>query len=123
MSSVDQLSSGQQTASSVISLIVWVLSVIAMWKLFEKAGEAGWKSLIPLYNAYVFCKIVDGNGLKFLLFLIPGVNIVYYIIFSLRTAKAYGQSTGFGVGLILLPNIFTLILGFGSSTYVGPQGK
>jgi hypothetical protein len=29
-----------------------------MWKIFEKAGEAGWKSIIPIYNVYIMYKIV-----------------------------------------------------------------
>ena len=98
-----------------------MLLIVAEWKMFEKAGEAGWKSLIPLYNAYIFVKIVDGNGLKFLLLLVPIVNVVYYIILSFRTAKAYGKGTGFGFGLLLLPNVFTPILGFGAAEYSGPQ--
>ncbi len=41
-----------------IGLIFYVLMVIAGWKIFEKAGEKGWKALIPLYNTYIFYKIV-----------------------------------------------------------------
>lgn len=33
-------------------LAVVVLMIIAQWKVFTKAGEAGWKVLIPFYNAY-----------------------------------------------------------------------
>ena len=43
-------------------LVVYVLFVIALWKIFVKAGEAGWKSLIPLYNAYIMFKIVGMKG-------------------------------------------------------------
>ncbi len=115
------------TAGTIIGIIiflaVYVLLIIAQWKIFTKAGEAGWKSIIPLYNLFIFCKIVDGNGWKFLLLCIPGVNIVYDIILSIRTAKAFGKGTGFAVGLIFLPNIFWLILGFGSAQYVGPRGE
>ena len=39
-------------------LIYYILLVIAGWKIFEKAGEKGWKSLIPIYNTYIFYKIV-----------------------------------------------------------------
>ncbi len=115
------------TAGTIIALIIgiaiYVLLIIAQWKMFTKAGEAGWKSIIPLYNLFIFCKIVDGNGWKFLLLCIPGVNIVYDIILSIRTAKAFGEGTGFAVGLIFLPTIFWLILGFGSAQYVGPRGE
>ncbi|MBR3172430.1 hypothetical protein IKF21_00705 [Candidatus Saccharibacteria bacterium] len=43
---------------SLFAVFCYILLVIAGWKIFEKAGEAGWKSLIPIYNAYIFYKIV-----------------------------------------------------------------
>ena len=112
---------GNSPATTIIGVVLAVLLIIAEWKMFEKAGEPGWKTIIPFYNLYVFCKIVDGSGWKFLLFCIPIVNVVYYFIISFRTAKAYGKGAGFGIGLLLLPNIFTLILGFGDAQYVGPR--
>lgn len=37
----------------VILAVGWyVLLAIAYWKIFEKAGEPGWKALIPFYNTY-----------------------------------------------------------------------
>lgn len=33
--------------------IIWVITIIGNWKLFEKAGEKGWKSLIPIYSTYI----------------------------------------------------------------------
>ena len=49
--------------------------------------------------------------------------VVMWCIYLVRLAKCYGQSGGFAVGLILLYPIFILILGFGSSQYVGSQGN
>ena len=37
----------------MISFVLYVLLIIGMWKVFEKAGVAGWKSLIPFYNIFV----------------------------------------------------------------------
>lgn len=67
---------------AVIALAVGVLVIVAMWKMFEKAGEPGWASLIPFYNAYVLFKISWGNGWYFLLSVIPSflyqmVNVGY----------------------------------------------
>ena len=42
---------------NLIALGAAIVSVIAMWKMFEKAGEEGWKSLIPFYNVYILYKI------------------------------------------------------------------
>ena len=104
-----------------ICLIIWILLIIANWMIFTKAGEPGWKSIIPLYNVYIQYKIAWGNGWLFLLNIIPIVNIVISIVFEVKLAKAFGKSGAFAVGLIFLPNIFQLILGFGSARYIGPQ--
>ncbi len=115
------MSAGMSTTYYIISLVVYVLLIVAWWKIFQKAGEAGWKSLIPIYNLYILFKIVWGNGWMCLLMLIPCVNIVIDILMSIKLAKAFGKGTGFGIGLIFLPNIFALILGFGDAQYIGPQ--
>ena len=41
----------------IVAIVIAVLQVIAMWKIFSKAGEAGWKSLIPIYNSVILFKI------------------------------------------------------------------
>ena len=51
------LAGGMLVVTILISVAMYVLQIIGWWKLFTKAGEAGWKSLIPLYNLYVICKI------------------------------------------------------------------
>ena len=40
-----------------IAIIYYILLIVAWWKLFTKAGEKGWKAIIPFYNFYVQCKI------------------------------------------------------------------
>ena len=103
-------------------LIFLVAVVVAMWKIFKKADRPGWAAIIPFYNTYTLYDIVWGNGIKFLLLLIPIYNIVLTIQTNLRLAKAFGKSTGFGVGLTFLAPIFFLILGFGKAEFVGLDG-
>ncbi len=105
-----------------LSLALTVLGVIAMWKIFEKAGEPGWAAIIPFYNLYVLFKITWGNGWKFLFLLIPIANFVFAIITMVKLAKAFGKSGGFAVGLVFLSIIFYCILAFDQSIYLGvPQ--
>ena len=106
---------------AVSSFALMIFMIIVEWKIFEKAGEAGWKILIPLYNVYTLFKIVTGNGWKILFLFIPLFNVVYMIMFNFKMAKAYGQGTGFGFGLLLINVIFLPILAFGPSKYIGPQ--
>ena len=107
---------------TILSLALAVLGIVAMWKIFEKAGEPGWAAIIPFYNLYVLFKITWGNGWKFLFLLIPIANIVFAIITMVKLAKAFGKSGGFAVGLIFLSVIFYCILAFDNSQYQGvPQ--
>lgn len=105
--------------------IFYILLVIAMWKVFTKAGKPGWASIIPVYNVVVMFQIIGLNPWLLLLYLIPIVNFVVAIVFSImqasRLSKAFGKGTGFAFGLFFLNPIFLLILGFGDSKYIGIQ--
>lgn len=99
-----------------------VLIIVAQWKMFEKAGEAGWKALIPFYNLYILFQIAGRNGLGFLLLFIPLVNIVVGIMLAIDLAKHFGKSVAFGIfGLVIFNVVGMLILGFGDAKYVGPK--
>lgn len=101
-------------------ITVYLLLVIANWQIFQKAGEAGWKSLIPIWNLYIFFKITWGNGWFFLLMCIPYVGWIFYVIAEYHLCRAFGKGALFFLGMLFLPNLFTLILGFGSATYHRP---
>jgi len=107
----------------VIGLLIALVLIVAMWKVFTKAGQPGWASIIPIYNLYVWCKIVGRPGWWILLMLIPFVNIIVGIILCIDMAKSFGKGAGFGIGLALLGVIFIPILGFGSAQYQGPSAS
>lgn len=105
-----------------IYLVVIVVMIVAHWKIFEKAGEAGWKCLVPFYNTYTLFRIAGRNGWWFLALLVPFVNIIVMLILSIDLAKHFGKSTVFGVvGLWIFSLIGFLILAFDKSTYVGTK--
>jgi hypothetical protein len=110
---------GPSTTFVVVELLVFLLAIAGMWKVFTKAGRPGWASLIPIYNVYVWCKIVGRPGWWVILMLIPFVNIVVGIIVCFDLAKSFGKGAGFGWGIALLGIIFLPILGFGSAQYQG----
>ena len=104
----------------MIALVIYVLIIVATWKVFEKAGKPGWAAIVPFYNQYVLFEITWGDGWRFLLMLIPIYNIVVAVQTNLRVARAFGKSDGFGVGLLFLPFVFYPMLGFDASvTYLG----
>ena len=102
------------------SVIFWLLYIAvivvylaAAWIVYAKAGQEGWKALIPFYNWWVLLKIVGRPGWWFILLFIPLVNIVIWIILHVDLAKSFGRGVGFALGLIFLAPIFYLILAFG----------
>ena len=99
--------------------VVIILYIVAMWKIYTKAGKPGWASIIPFYNMWVQLEIVGRPGWWLILFFIPFVNIVVFIIVQLDLARSFGRGMGFGLGLIVFPYIWGLILGFGGDTYKG----
>lgn len=106
----------------VIALAIAVFMIAALWKVFEKAGEEGWKAIIPFYNCYVLLKIVGKPGWWLILFLIPIVNYVFIIWTYNMLSKSFGKEEGFTIGLVLLGIVFFPILGFGDAKYLGPYG-
>ena len=95
-----------------------VLMIVAMWKVFVKAGQPGWAAIIPIYNTYIFLKIAGKPGWWLILFFIPIVNLVVAIIAAIAFAANFGKSTGFAIGMIFLPFIFIPMLAFGDAAYV-----
>ena len=40
-----------------VATVVVLLCILAYWMIFKKAGEAGWKALIPVYSTYIEYKL------------------------------------------------------------------
>lgn len=118
------LLAGLITAYLVIVIPIVLIAIVAIWRVFTKAGQPGWAVLIPFYNLYVYSQVVKRPGWWMLLYfasIIPVVGslavLFVSIIDNLRLAKLFGKSSGFGVGIILLGVVFLPILAFGDADY------
>ncbi len=98
-------------------LLLLVLVFASLWKVFVKAGEAGWKGLIPVYNMFVLVKIAGKPWWWFLLLFIPGVNIIIAVLLNIALAARFGQGALFGLGLTFFGIIFFPVLAFGKAEY------
>jgi len=121
MDSDTAAAAGGSALGTIIYLVIAVVAIVALWKIFTKAGEPGWASIIPFYNTFTLFKIAGLNPWLFLLLLIPFVNIVIAIWVALKLGAAFGKS---GVWSFFLLVVFSLIgwliLGFGSDVYRKP---
>ncbi len=39
------------------SILPGILTIVALWFIFKKANVPAWKSIFPVYNSYILCKI------------------------------------------------------------------
>ena len=123
-------------------IIFYLLIVIGCFKIFEKANEKGWKALIPIYNFYFLYKIFwkpkyfvlllimsfvgafvinfiyNQELFELLIFIATLVFLYHQIILSIRISRSFGKNIFWSLGIIYLPYLFTVILGFNKSKYI-----
>ena len=150
---------------TIAAIVFAVFVIIGQWKIFEKAGEKGWKCLIPIYGQYILFKIIGAKNWFWYLFaatilgsilmavgmpqqiatvnywdinatidysIIDWSNHVPYVIGlvitciasltalilqAVKLAKAFGKGASYIIGLIFIPEIIYLVLGFGKAKY------
>jgi hypothetical protein len=115
---------GGATAGWIIYFIlVWVIVGLPTYFIFKKAaanGDPPWAAFVPIYGTIILLKVVGRPIWWILLFLIPIVNLVIWIIVLNDLSKSFGKGVGFTIGLIFLLWIFLAILAWGSAEYRGP---
>lgn len=126
-----------------------ILTYCIRWFIFLKAGEKGWKALIPFYSDYIIYKI-SWDGRIYVATLVaaiassilgsifglihPALGMFVSIVLStiataakaiadlilkFKLARAFGKNDYFFIGLYFLNNVFTAILAFGDCEYKG----
>lgn len=121
--SMDYFNEGLGTGTWLFILFIIAFYVYSYWRIFEKAGKPGWAALIPIYNTLIMLEIVGKPWWWILLFLIPGVNIIFAVWIVNLLSLSFGKGTGFTLGLIFLSFIFYPILAFSLAEYKSPAGK
>ena len=110
----------------VLQIVALVLFLVGTWKLFDRAGEKGWKAIIPFYNLYIGVKLFwGGSPWKFLLIFVPIANIVFELMLLYKMAMSFEpHKTAYGVLNIFFAPIVVMVLAFGKDhDYIGPSKK
>ena len=126
-----------------IALAFSIFIIICNWKILEKAGEPGWKAIIPFYNLYTMCDISMTRPTSIVVFvvymaayaLIPLTFIPYLgIVISLLISplmyasagvlnfclpKAAGKDVGICILSIFFAPIVRAIIAFSKEPYAG----
>ncbi|SFI47770.1 DUF5684 domain-containing protein [Halpernia frigidisoli] len=102
---------------ALTAILFTIFLLVCRWKIFEKAGQDGWKSLIPIYNIIILLEITKKPSWWIFLLLIPIYNFYIAITLNIRLSKSFGKDDLFGILLTFLNFIFEPILAFGDSKY------
>lgn len=111
----------------IFLLAIVIFMIVVKWKMYEKAGKPGWASIVPVYSTIVLFDIIGYKWYYIFLLFLGGVPVIggvalmlFTISYSIKLAKSFGQSTGFGIGLALVNPIFVAIIAFDKDIkYVG----
>ena len=109
--------------SILIFLIVsYILLSISLYFLFPKAGEEGWKGLVPGLNFVVWCKLIGRKPAHALLLLFPIVNIFIFCGMAVDMARSFKkyQFKHSALAVIYAPAMFFLLAFGKDEAYDGP---
>ncbi len=92
-----------------ILLIVYAAGIITgLAFIFRKAGQPYWAALVPVYNLYIWLKVIDKPLWWFIFLAIPFLNLFMLMLMLVETAKTFrkfrmaeqGAAVLFSVGYI-----------------------
>src|ERR1700722_7187908 len=102
--------------------VIILATVAGLYKIFEKAGEKGWKALIPIYNYHIWLKILKRPWWWIFIFLIPGVGFMMMMVVSGITSESFGKKGSWQMILSgILFFIFLPVMGFGKEAFKLPD--
>ena len=126
---------------ALILLCLSIFMIITTWRLFEKAGEEGWKSIIPIYSQLIMIKIAFSNQKNWLMAgplliviwsVLPSDNYVSSLIYLIAAGMSIYASYGFirrftdtplAVLSLVFPVIVYPIVAFSSNYQYTPYQK
>ncbi|MFN6116883.1 MAG: signal peptidase I, partial [Flavobacteriales bacterium] len=93
----------------------------SLWKLFQKAGKPAWAGFVPGYNILVWLQITGKPWWWIFLFIVPGVNLLMFIIMNVNISIVLGEREFKDhVLMTFLPWWKVPQLCYSDNAYVGP---
>lgn len=94
--------------------VLWIVMYVSTWFIFQKAGEKGWKSIIPVYNNYIFVKI---SGKPLYYFWIMWLPLIFMCVFYANMIVQQLGDPFLNVGFRMVIAIALVITGIISIVY------
>jgi len=109
----------------ILSILFFILTIVGLWKCFEKAGQKGWIVLIPFYNFYIWLKIIRKPMWWYIFIIFPFINVFTILLMVVELVKCFNK---FGLGeqaiATLFPFIYLPYIGFSKKDkYTDPDKR
>lgn len=76
--------------SVVVVLIIYAVGILAgLFFIFRKAEKPGWGALIPVYNLYLWLKLINKPMWWFIFLIIPYINVFMVMLMIVETVKTF----------------------------------
>lgn len=114
-----------------MSIYIWLmivfalLSIAGLWKLFEKAGVKGWYIIVPLYNFYIWLKIIKKPLWWYIFIIIPFINVFTILLMIVELLKCYNKNGLLQQAIgVIAPFLYLPYIGFfTNSKYQDPSNR
>ena len=112
-----------QASSIIISIVFYIVSAVSLFFMAKKANvRKPWISFIPVLQIIIMLHIIDKSGWAIFWLLVPGLNIILGIIWTVKLYMAFDLNIGLIVASIIIPFVslaVMLIIAFSDKyTYV-----
>lgn len=109
----------------IVLIITLILAAAGLWKIFEKAGYAGWKALVPFLNFYIWLKIIKKPIWWYIFILTPFINVFVILLMVVEILKCFGkESIGAQALGVIFPFLYLPYLGFSrKEVYLDPDKR
>ncbi|MCK4569637.1 MAG: signal peptidase I [Bacteroidales bacterium] len=109
----------------IVAIIFLIIFIAGLWKIFDKAGHAGWKAIVPFLNIYIWLKIIKKPIWWYIFVLVPFINVFVILLMVVEILKCFGkESIGAQALGVIFPFFYIPYLGFSASEqYTDPEKR
>lgn len=110
---------------SMILFLLFLFFPVLLWKIFETAGQPGWKSAVPLLNYYIWLQIINKPLWWYIFLVLPFINAFMVMLMVVETLKCYKiYDLGSQALSVLFPYVYLPWLGMKKEPlYVQPADR
>lgn len=104
----------------IATIALYVITSLALSRIFKKAGVEGWKAWVPVYNMWVMLELGGQQGFWAVLMFVPFVNIAAIIIMFIamyHIGLKLGKPGAFVLVAIFLNLVWYIWLAVDKSTW------